>query len=96
MMRRLLVPLLSSLRRQLSGRSSQAKTSYARCGCNALSTDMAPPETPAEVTRCILQSLALTYRRTIDLCEQLTGRPVDGGPHDRRRVAEPPAAPADR
>ncbi|HJY42977.1 MAG TPA: FGGY-family carbohydrate kinase, partial [Propionibacteriaceae bacterium] len=41
------------------------------------STDMTPPETPAEVTRCILQSLALTYRRTIDLCEQLTAEPVE-------------------
>ena len=41
-----------------------------------VSTDMAPPETPAEVTRCILQSLALTYRRTINLCEQLTRRSV--------------------
>jgi rhamnulokinase len=41
------------------------------------STGMAAPETPAEVTRCILQSLALTYRRTIDLCEQLTDRPVE-------------------
>jgi rhamnulokinase len=41
------------------------------------STGMAVPETPAEVTRCILQSLALTYRRTIDLCEQLTDRPVE-------------------
>src|SRR5688572_29591312 len=40
------------------------------------SSDMAPPETPAEVTRCILQSLALTYRRTINQCEQLTGRSV--------------------
>ena len=39
-------------------------------------TEMAPPETPAEVTRCILQSLALTYRRTINLCEQLTDRSV--------------------
>jgi rhamnulokinase len=38
---------------------------------------MAVPEAPAEVTRCILQSLALTYRRTIDLCEQLTDAPVD-------------------
>jgi rhamnulokinase len=38
------------------------------------STDMVPPETLAEVTRCILQSLALTYRRTINLCEQLTGK----------------------
>jgi len=41
------------------------------------STAMVPPETPAEVTRCILQSLALTYRRTIDLCEQLTDKPVE-------------------
>ena len=42
-----------------------------------MSTDMPPPETPAEVTRCILQSLALTYRRTITLCEQLTDQPVE-------------------
>ena len=42
-----------------------------------MSTDMAPPETPAEVTRCILQSLALTYRRTITLCERLTDTPVE-------------------
>ena len=42
-----------------------------------MSTGMAPPETPAEVTRCILQSLALTYRRTIDLCEQLTDQRVE-------------------
>jgi rhamnulokinase len=41
------------------------------------SSDMAPPETPAEVARCVLQSLALTYRRTISLCEQLTDEPVD-------------------
>jgi rhamnulokinase len=41
------------------------------------SSGMAAPEAPAEVTRCILQSLALTYRRTIDLCEQLTDKPVE-------------------
>jgi rhamnulokinase len=41
------------------------------------STGMAAVETPAEVTRCILQSLALTYRRTINLCERLTDRPVE-------------------
>jgi rhamnulokinase len=41
------------------------------------SIGMVPPETPAEVTRCILQSLALTYRRTIDLCEQLTDKHVE-------------------
>jgi rhamnulokinase len=41
------------------------------------SAGMAPPEAPAEVTRCILQSLALTYRRTINLCEQLTDKAVE-------------------
>jgi rhamnulokinase len=41
------------------------------------SVGMAPPITPGEYTRCILQSLALTYRRTVNLCEQLTGEPVD-------------------
>jgi rhamnulokinase len=41
------------------------------------STDMEAPETPPEVTRCILQSLALTYRRTINLCEKLTDKPVE-------------------
>jgi rhamnulokinase len=41
------------------------------------SAGMVAPETPAEITRCILQSLALTYRRTIDLCEQLTDKPVE-------------------
>jgi rhamnulokinase len=41
------------------------------------SADMAPLKTPAEITRCILQSLALTYRRTIDLCERLTDRPIE-------------------
>jgi rhamnulokinase len=41
------------------------------------SADMTPPTTPGEVARCILQSLALTYRRTIHLCEQLTDKPVE-------------------
>ncbi|MGY1692767.1 rhamnulokinase [Geodermatophilus sp. SYSU D01105] len=45
----------------------------------ALCTDagMPPPVTPGEVTRCLLQSLALSYRRTVDLCEVLTGEPVE-------------------
>jgi rhamnulokinase len=38
---------------------------------------LAPPATPGEVTRCILQSLALSYRRTVELCEMLTGEPVE-------------------
>jgi rhamnulokinase len=55
--------------------SSQDVLHTVRMQCTA--ANMAPPETPAEVTRCILQSLALTYRRTIDLCEQLTDTSVE-------------------
>jgi rhamnulokinase len=36
-----------------------------------------PPSSPAEVVRCILESLALAYRRTVDLAADLTGRPVE-------------------
>jgi rhamnulokinase len=54
--------------------SSEAVFRTVRMQCT--SAGMAAPETPAEVTRCILQSLALTYRRTIDLCEQLTDKRV--------------------
>jgi rhamnulokinase len=55
--------------------SSQDVLRTVRMQCS--STGLAAPETPAEVTRCILQSLALTYRRTVDLCERLTDRPVE-------------------
>jgi rhamnulokinase len=34
------------------------------------------PDGPGEVTRCILQSLALAFRATLEDCERLTGRPV--------------------
>jgi rhamnulokinase len=39
--------------------------------------DRPVPETPAQVTRCILQSLALAFRATIEHCERLTARTVD-------------------
>jgi rhamnulokinase len=35
------------------------------------------PTTPAEVTRCILDSLALAYRRSIRQAQELTGQRVD-------------------
>jgi rhamnulokinase len=35
------------------------------------------PEAPAEVTRCILDSLALAHRRAIDDAQRLAGHPVD-------------------
>lgn len=34
------------------------------------------PTTPGEFTRCILESLALLYRRTLEQLESLTGQPV--------------------
>jgi rhamnulokinase len=55
--------------------SSEDVLGAVRMHCTA--AGMTLPTTPAEVTRCILQSLALTYRRTINLCEQLTNKPVD-------------------
>ncbi len=36
-----------------------------------------PPATRAEVTRCILDSLALAYRRNIRLASELSGRDID-------------------
>jgi rhamnulokinase len=38
---------------------------------------LAAPTTPGEITRSILQSLALGYRRTVELCQTLTGEPVE-------------------
>ncbi|GHE91672.1 rhamnulokinase [Amycolatopsis deserti] len=35
------------------------------------------PETPGELVRCVLDSLALAYRRTVRQASELTGRPVD-------------------
>ncbi|AVH55034.1 MULTISPECIES: rhamnulokinase [Streptomyces] len=35
------------------------------------------PESPAEVTRCILDSLALAHRRAVDETQSLAGHPVD-------------------
>jgi len=35
------------------------------------------PTAPAELTRCILDSLALAYRRTIDAAQAITGHHVD-------------------
>jgi len=40
-------------------------------------TGQRAPETPGEVVRCILDSLALAYRRTVRQAAELTGRAVD-------------------
>jgi rhamnulokinase len=40
-------------------------------------TNQKPPATPAETVRCILDSLALAYRRALRRARQLSGRHVD-------------------
>jgi len=39
-------------------------------------TGQPEPETPGQIARCILESLALTYRENLDLIESLTGRTI--------------------
>jgi rhamnulokinase len=41
------------------------------------STGHTPPGTPAETTRCILDSLAVAYRRTVRQAQELAGREVE-------------------
>lgn len=51
--------------------------------------DLRPPGSPAEVVRCILESLAEAYARTIKTAETLAGG--GSGRHDprrRRRISE--------
>ncbi|HVV13449.1 rhamnulokinase family protein [Amycolatopsis sp.] len=40
-------------------------------------TGQRPPEGPATMVRCIIDSLALAYRRTVRQAAELAGRPVD-------------------
>ena len=51
---------------------------------------------PAATVRCILDSLAAAYARTVGQAGALTGRPVDVDPRRRRRLAERAALPAHR
>ena len=52
-------------------------------------TDRPAPQTPPEYTRCILESLALKYRKVLDSLEELTGlafaeiRIIGGGSKNR-------------
>ncbi|BAS26409.1 rhamnulokinase [Limnochorda pilosa] len=40
-------------------------------------TGQPEPESPGEVARCVVDSLALAYRRTLEQLEQVLGRPVE-------------------
>jgi rhamnulokinase len=48
----------------------------ARIRAYCAETGQPVPESPAEVTRCVLDSLALAHRRAIDALEALTGEPI--------------------
>ncbi|WP_308635081.1 rhamnulokinase [Paenibacillus silvisoli] len=43
-----------------------------------VSTGQTPPETPGEIVRCILESLALKYRYVLELTERLSGKSFSG------------------
>ena len=49
----------------------------SRIAAACAATGQTPPTGPVEVTRCILDSLALAYRRAIIKLQQLSGRDVD-------------------
>jgi sugar (pentulose or hexulose) kinase len=49
----------------------------ARIADACRSTGQAPPQSPAATVRCILDSLAVAYRRTVRQAQQLTGRDID-------------------
>jgi rhamnulokinase len=40
-------------------------------------TGQTPPGTPGETVRCVLESLALLYRRTLESIQELTGRKIN-------------------
>ena len=50
-------------------------SSISSSACRA--TGQAPPASRGETVRCILESLALAYRRTVRLAGALSGRDVD-------------------
>jgi rhamnulokinase len=49
----------------------------ARIADACRSTGQVPPQSPAATVRCILDSLAVAYRRTVRQAQQLTGRDID-------------------
>ncbi|OLF12401.1 rhamnulokinase [Actinophytocola xinjiangensis] len=60
----------------------------ARIAAACRATGQRPPEGVAEITRCVLESLALAYRRAVRRLGEVTGRPAEvihligGGTHN--------------
>ena len=51
-------------------------------------TKQAAPETPGQVSRCVLESLALSYRAALDEIQELTGRMIREIAYRWRRQSE--------
>ncbi len=49
----------------------------ARIAAYCTETGQTPPQSQAETVRCILDSLALAYRRSVRRAAELSGRPVE-------------------
>ena len=59
-------------------------------------TGQKPPRSPGATVRCILESLAFKYRRTLDELRRLTDKPIDTDPYHRRRQPQRKALPIHR
>ncbi len=63
-------PLIHPADARFQGPSAMPETIAAWCR----DTGQAVPQTPGQIIRCVLESLALLYRQTLELLETLTGR----------------------
>ena len=75
-----------------SPRPATCRSGSAR---SAPRTGQPVPETPGEVVRCVLESLALRHARAVELLARGDGRRAAGDPRRRRRRAERAALPVD-
>lgn len=62
---------------QKSGGTTASGGMPARIGEYCVETGQPVPESPGAIARCILESLALIYRKTLGEVEQLTGRSIN-------------------
>ncbi len=75
--------------------SSRRGTCPAGSGPRCEASGQQPPASAGAVVRCILDSLAVAYARTVEEAEGLSDRTVRGDPRRRRRLPERAALPAD-
>lgn len=69
-------PPLRSLIRPDNSRFLAPDEMPAKVAAFCRETGQPVPETPGQMVRCILESLALSYQDTLEQCERLTGRTI--------------------